>query len=121
MIIVASPSKPFQFTAKAQPRRKIIMEEYRDEIEALYKEVEKSSRSEFAAPAIWDAANTLCFVRAVVHSTLHRELADDADIFRNGGDRSVSVSVDALRAAHMRGQLASHLDTQHDPPCYSRD
>ena len=87
MIIVTSPTKPFQFTVKGLPRRNIILQEYHDEIEALYKEVEESAQSEFTPPTQWDKSSTLQFVRAVVESTLHRALSDEADIFRNGGDR----------------------------------
>ena len=86
MILVTHPNKPFQFNAKALPRRGIILKEYNNEIEALYKEVESSAQSEFAPPATWDKVSTLEFVRIIVQSTLRRPLADDADIFRNGGD-----------------------------------
>ena len=89
MIIVTSPSKPFQYTVKNHPRRNTIVNEYHDEIEALYKEVEASTRSDIPPPVVWDAESTHTFVRAVVESTLHRSIADDADIFRNGGDRCV--------------------------------
>ena len=87
MILVTSPSKPFEFTMKGQPRRQIILRNYHDEIEALYKEVEISAQSEFASPPVWDEASTLSFIRTVVQKTLHREINDDDDIFRNGGDR----------------------------------
>lgn len=87
MILVTSPSKPFEFTVKGQPRRHIILRAYNDEIEALYKEVENSAQSEFAPPAVWDEASTTSFVRTVVKKTLRREIGDDDDIFRNGGDR----------------------------------
>ncbi|RPD58184.1 acetyl-CoA synthetase-like protein [Lentinus tigrinus ALCF2SS1-7] len=97
MIIVTSPSKPFQFTVKGLPRRNIILQEYHDEIEALYKEVEESTQSDFAPPAQWDESTTLEFVRTVVQSTLHRSLSDDEDIFRNGGD--------SLQATYIRNTL----------------
>ena len=87
MILITSPSKPFEFTMKGQPRRHIILRDYHDEIEALYKEVENSAQSEFAPPPVWDEASTLAFIRTVVQNTLHRDLNDDDDIFRNGGDR----------------------------------
>ncbi|KAI0702388.1 acetyl-CoA synthetase-like protein [Cerioporus squamosus] len=86
MIIVTSPSKPFQFTVKGLPRRNIILQEYHNEIEALYREVDESAQSDVAPPEQWDEVSTLEFVRTVVESTLHRALPDDADIFRNGGD-----------------------------------
>ncbi len=87
MILVASPSKPFQFTVKRQPRRHFIVQEYHDEIERLYKEVETSAQSELQPPAEWNQEGTLAFVRAVVTNTLRRKVSDDADIFRSGGDR----------------------------------
>ena len=90
MILIASPSKPFQFNVKAIPRRGVILQQYSEEIEAIYKAVESSAQSDIALPAIWDTASTLDFVRAIVLDTLSRPLGDDADIFQNGGDRSVS-------------------------------
>ncbi|KAI0739441.1 acetyl-CoA synthetase-like protein [Daedaleopsis nitida] len=86
MILVTSPSKPFEFTAKNQPRRNFILQQYHDEIEALYKAVESSAQGDLVPPSTWDPASTLVFVRAVVEGTLRRAIADDADIFRSGGD-----------------------------------
>ena len=93
MILVASPAKPFQFTIKRQPRRNFILQEYHDEIERLYKEIETSAQSELSPPSTWNEEGTLTFVRAVVQSTLLRDIADDADIFRSGGDRFVYFGV----------------------------
>ena len=92
MILIASPSKPFQFNAKAIPRRGVILQQYAEEIEAIYKAIESSTQSDFAPPASWDTTSTLDFIRAIVQGTLSRSLANDADIFRNGGDRLVSRS-----------------------------
>lgn len=120
MVLVTSPSKPFQYTVKGSPRRHIILQEYHDEIEALYKEVENSSQSEFSPPAVWDSDSTLAFVRAVVESTLRRSISDDADIFRNGGDRSVSTQVCPLNWFIDHAQPASDMDSQHDSSCDTR-
>lgn len=87
MILVTSPSKPFQYTIKGQPRRNVILQQYHDEVERLYKEVENSAQSELQPPLSWNQESALDFVRAVVSSTLRRAIADDADIFRSGGDR----------------------------------
>ena len=92
MILVTHPSKPFQFNVKGLPRRGVILVDYHDEIETLYKEVEDSARSDIPAPATWDETNILMFVRTVVESTLRHSIADDADIFRSGGDRYGLVS-----------------------------
>ncbi|KAI8995249.1 acetyl-CoA synthetase-like protein [Trametes punicea] len=86
MILVTSPSKPFQFNVKGLPRRKLIVEDYHDEIEALYQEVETSAQNDLQPPQVWNQENTLTFVRDVVGHTLRRAIADDADIFRSGGD-----------------------------------
>ncbi|KAL7278170.1 hypothetical protein ACG7TL_008143 [Trametes sanguinea] len=86
MILVASPSKPLQLNMKRLPRRPLILKDYHDEIEALYQEVENSSQGDLQPPAAWDKENTHAFIRAVVERTLRRSIADDADIFRNGGD-----------------------------------
>ena len=86
MILVAHPSKPFQFNAKCMPLRGIILEDYVDEIEALYTEVESGTQSECAPPTVWNSTSILAFVRTVVQSTLRRAIADDAYIFHNGGD-----------------------------------
>ncbi|KAI0759234.1 male sterility protein-domain-containing protein [Trametes elegans] len=56
VVLEASPSKPFRLNNDLQ------------------------------SPAVWDAPNTLTFIRAVVEHTLRRSVSDDADIFRSGGD-----------------------------------
>ncbi|KAH9903318.1 acetyl-CoA synthetase-like protein [Cubamyces lactineus] len=86
MVLVTSPIKPLQFNVKGLPRRKIILKEYHDEIEACYKKVEDSAQADVPSPQTWDKAGTLGFVRAVVDHTLRRRISDDADIFRNGCD-----------------------------------
>lgn len=86
MILVAQPSKPFEFNAKGLPRRGIVLAEYKDDIEALYKEAESATQGDFTAPVKWDEPRTLAFVRTVVQRTLQRDIADTADIFSNGGD-----------------------------------
>ena len=87
MILIASTLKPFQFNGKGGPRRGVMLQQYNEEIEGIYRAVESSAQSDFAPPAAWDATTTLNFVRAVVNGTLSCPLADGADIFRNGGDR----------------------------------
>ncbi|CDO77413.1 hypothetical protein BN946_scf184857.g20 [Trametes cinnabarina] len=86
MILITSPSKPFQLNIKGLPRRKIMVAEYDDEIEALYRQVEESAQADLQTPTSWDEEDTLAFVRAVVNRTLRISIEDDADIFRSGGD-----------------------------------
>ncbi|KAM5540085.1 hypothetical protein V8D89_006225 [Ganoderma adspersum] len=108
MILIASPSKPFQFNAKASPRRAVMLQQYSEEIEAIYRAVESSAQSDFTPPAAWDATTTLDFVRAVVNGTLSRPVADDADIFRNGGD---SLQATWIRNTILRALRETHQNT----------
>ncbi|KAI0758562.1 male sterility protein-domain-containing protein [Trametes elegans] len=62
VVVEASPSKPFRLNIKPL------------------------AQSDLQPPAVWDAPNTLTFIRAVVEHTLRRSMSDDADIFRSGGD-----------------------------------
>ncbi|KAI0758633.1 hypothetical protein BD413DRAFT_488534, partial [Trametes elegans] len=86
MILVASPSKPFRLNVKDLPRRGVILKDYQGKIEQLYDAVEQSAQSDLQPPAVWDAPNTLTFIRAVMEHTLRRSVSDDADIFRSGCD-----------------------------------
>ncbi|CDO73877.1 hypothetical protein BN946_scf185016.g34 [Trametes cinnabarina] len=114
MILVASPSKPFEFNVKGLPRRKIILDKYHDEIEALYQEVENSSQNDLKPPEVWDQEGTRVFIRTVIERTLRRSIADEADIFRNGGD---SLQATWIRNTIMRAvretdaKAASRLPT----------
>lgn len=92
MILIATPSKLFHLTAKGTLRRNLILSDYEDEIEAIYQAVETSAESDIPPPTTWDEDGIKTFVRAVVHDTLNRAIEDDADIFRNGGDRYVFTS-----------------------------
>ncbi|KAH9895864.1 hypothetical protein C8Q73DRAFT_729156 [Cubamyces lactineus] len=86
MILVASPSKPFQYNVKGLLRRKFILSDYEPEINALYHVVENSAISDVLPPASWTERNMLKFVRDIVQSTLERSITDDMDIFQSGGD-----------------------------------
>ena len=87
MILVASPNKPFTFTAKGTPRRQAIIAEYAPEIEALYASVEESTQADLPAPRTWDVEQTSQFIRKLVTSVLARSLGDTEDLFQHGCDR----------------------------------
>lgn len=87
MVLITNPSKPLHLTAKGTLRRNIILDEYQREIEELYASVETCTWTDAAPPTTWDQANTTAFVRAVVHNTLRHPIDDNADIFRDSGDR----------------------------------
>ncbi|KAI0332192.1 acetyl-CoA synthetase-like protein [Cubamyces sp. BRFM 1775] len=111
MILVTSPTKPLQFNVKGLPRRKIILKNYHDEIEACYKEVEDSAQADVPSPQTWDKAGTLAFVRAVVNHTMRQSVPDGADIFRNG--------CDSLQATWIRNTILRAL-REVDPSASKR-
>ena len=117
MITVASPSKPFEYTAKNDPRRLAIIKQYDEEINVLYEAVEESAQSDLAAPASWSYEDTMNFVRSVVSRVLEHPLADGEDLFHSGCDRWAKVdALDSDTRSHSVAQFASHLDTQlHSP------
>ena len=87
MILVARPSKPFQFTAKNTARRQAIIAEYDDDIETLYQSVQTSSQADIPVPPSWSAGNATEFVRAVVRSVMKHQITDGDDLFQHGCDR----------------------------------
>ncbi len=66
MIIVTAPSKPFTYNVKGYPRRVSVLQEYSDEIGALYTVVEQTSRSDVSPPSTWDNAGILGFKRQMI-------------------------------------------------------
>lgn len=87
MILVASPSKPFGYTAKGTVRRGAVIKDYEDEINTLYDAVEDSAQSSIPPPAHWDNSTTVAFVRTVVEKVLTVAVKDDDDLFQSGCDR----------------------------------
>jgi hypothetical protein len=87
MIIVTSPEKPLELTAKGSIRRNICLAKYDSEIEELYMAVEDSSQSGPQPPAEWTPESTLDFVEAVVHKVTEQHLDVNDDLFQHGCDR----------------------------------
>ncbi|TFY80855.1 hypothetical protein EWM64_g3157 [Hericium alpestre] len=100
MIIVASPSKPFQYTAKMTARRQAIIKDYDQEINAVYIAVDQSSQSDILVPAEWTPVPTLNFVQQTVGKVMKQTVADDADLFLYGCDslQSTWIRNSILRA-----------------------
>ncbi|KAJ3925590.1 MAG: hypothetical protein NXY57DRAFT_967569 [Lentinula lateritia] len=86
MILVASPSKPFMYTAKNTARRQAILNQYEEEIEAVYKAVEETTQSDIPAPVEWNPLSTKSFVRNIVTQVLSHTVKDGDDIFQYGCD-----------------------------------
>jgi hypothetical protein len=103
MIIVASPSKPFSFTAKGTTRRGAIISEYDPEIEAVYKSVEESAQNDIAVPAEWNATTAHEFIGKTVHAVLKQKLKDDDDFFQYGCDRYITFRSSPLPSTHSSG------------------
>ena len=87
MIIAASPSKPFVYTAKMTARRQAILKDYDPEINALYDTVEKTSQVDIPIPTEWTPSQSLDYVRHVLHKVMTQKVADNVDIFQHGCDR----------------------------------
>ncbi|THU97218.1 acetyl-CoA synthetase-like protein [Dendrothele bispora CBS 962.96] len=102
MILVASPSKPFTYTAKNTPRNNAIIKEYAPEIEAIYNSLEESTQSSIPVPAHWDLESSTEFVRAVVKKVLVVEdIGDEEDVFQRG--------VDSLQATWIKNSILRGL------------
>ncbi|KAI0702415.1 hypothetical protein C8T65DRAFT_741576 [Cerioporus squamosus] len=100
MILVTSPTKPFDYNAKGNIRRGPILQRYATEIDALYTSVENSVQGDIPVPSLWDGESTKTYVRDVVRRVLMRPLPDDsADFFRSG--------CDSLQATWIRNTILS--------------
>lgn len=97
MIVVSSPSKPFELTSKGTPRRHIIIKNYEPEIQALYDAVKDSSQTDIPAPPEWDRRSVQNFTREVVQKVMDMDLPDDADFFQQG--------CDSLQATYIRNSI----------------
>lgn len=90
MIIIASPGKPFQYTAKGTARRQAVIKDYEAEIDTLYSAVDDTAQTPVSYPDQWTAPIVLQYIREVVRHVLRTDaLGDDQDIFQNGCDRYV--------------------------------
>ena len=87
MIIVADPTKPFEYTAKGSLRRHATIKKYDKEIEQLYDVTEASKAAEIEKPKSLNRVAIKNFIRTVVHKILEREVADEDDVFITGTDR----------------------------------
>ena len=92
MILVASPSRPFSYTAKGTARRQPVIISYESEIKALYAAVDQTSQSHVEPPTSWSDNDSLDFVRTIVSSVMKQSVGDTDDLFQHGCDRQVSNS-----------------------------
>lgn len=97
MIIVSSPSKPFELTSKGTPRRHTVIKNYEQEIQALYDAVKVSPQTDIPAPHKWDRSSVQDFTREVVQEVMDMDLPDDTDFFGQG--------CDSLQATHIHNAI----------------
>jgi hypothetical protein len=114
MILVASPSKPFTYTAKATARRQAIIADYDAEISALYDTVKETAQMDVPIPKDWTLPQTLHFVSDVVKKVLTKAVDDDDDIFQHGCDRYAFRSW----APHISLNSALQPSSNMDPKFY---
>ncbi|KAK0451170.1 NRPS-like enzyme [Desarmillaria tabescens] len=93
MILVAKPSKPFEFTAKGTLRRKAILKAYNQEIEDLYKAIDDATQADVVIPQLWTLRNVMAMIRGIVTAALERKIGDSDDIFVAGGDSLTAMSI----------------------------
>ncbi|KAH9851221.1 acetyl-CoA synthetase-like protein [Lenzites betulinus] len=102
MIMVTSPNKPLEYTAKGTPRRQVCIAAYDDEINAIYKRVEESSQTDLAPPREWSLGSAREYIGGVIRKVMDNEsIQDDDDIFQNG--------CDSLQATWIRNTLIHTL------------
>ncbi|KAF8580393.1 acetyl-CoA synthetase-like protein [Ramaria rubella] len=99
MVLVTHPSRPMELTAKLAPRKSVVIEAYKDEIEAAYSAASTSIQRGITPPSDWTLAEVLKFVRAIVHTIMGTELMvdDNDDIFQRGSN--------SLQATYIRNSL----------------
>jgi len=105
MVLLASPSKPLSYTAKGTPRRGAILQDYAEEINAIYAAVDESTQSNIPIPTGtcpgggWTEEESLGFVHQAVHSVMTgaKNMKDDDDIFAFG--------CDSLQATYIRNTI----------------
>ena len=112
MILVASPLKPFEISAKNTPRRMAVLTAYQDEIKQAYASADNCSQPDIPLPEIWEIEECLVFVRCAVRRVLQVPVSDDEDIFQAGCDRFVEF-IQGKSLVFTGRQSSSHLDTQH--------
>ncbi|TFY82198.1 hypothetical protein EWM64_g1812 [Hericium alpestre] len=118
MILVPSPDKPFEYTAKGSPRKGAIVKAYDAEIEALYAAVEDSSQNDLPPPAEWTHDATLNFVAKAVEKTMRRQLDAGDDFFQQGCDSLQATWIRntitrALRQANKHQGLPNNIVYAH--------
>ena len=92
MILVASPERPLLYTVKGTLRRQATLDQYKDEIDALYAAAETNAQEGLVAPLEWTQETIRNLVRQAIEKTMRKDIShidDDLDLFDWGLDRYV--------------------------------
>ncbi|KAF8825493.1 hypothetical protein HHX47_DHR6000281 [Lentinula edodes] len=93
--ILVEPKPPYKFEPSDETKlsefrnklcRQAILNQYEEEIEAVYKAVEETTQSDIPAPVEWNPLSTKSFVRNIVTQVLSHTVKDGDDIFQYGCD-----------------------------------
>ncbi|RPD63492.1 acetyl-CoA synthetase-like protein [Lentinus tigrinus ALCF2SS1-6] len=113
LVLVTSPSKPFEFTAKGTPRRQACITAYSDEIDDVYRKMEESSQTDIAPPEEWTRESVQRYIRTIVDKVMSAPVRDDDDLFQNGCD---SLQSTWIRNTILHGFRKSARLPTHDIP-----
>ncbi|KAJ7482012.1 hypothetical protein FB451DRAFT_1237794 [Mycena latifolia] len=95
MILLATPSRPFQVTAKGTLRRQAILEDYAQHIDAAYAAFDKSPAPS-AVPGEGGEISrnhALEIVRGQVHANVGPSISDDENLFDAGADSLLAARI----------------------------
>ncbi|RDX49617.1 acetyl-CoA synthetase-like protein [Lentinus brumalis] len=114
MIMVTTPNKPLEYTAKGTPRRQVCIAAYADEIDALYKRVEESSQIDLPPPRDWAPETVHQYIGDVVRKVMeNNDIKDDDDLFQQGCD---SLQATWIRNTIIHALRSSSSVNTHDIP-----
>lgn len=88
MVVLATPSRPFQVTAKGTPRRQAILDDYAQDIDAAYVAFNRVPAP--ASPQVHGSISindALEIVRGQVHTNVQPCISDNENLFDAGADR----------------------------------
>ncbi|KAJ6518216.1 hypothetical protein C8R47DRAFT_1086338 [Mycena vitilis] len=94
MIVLATPSRPLQLTAKGTPRRQMILEDYAADIDAAYVNFDRSGPSTgYPAREEISMAEALEIVRRHVHTNVALGISDNENLFAAGADSLLAARI----------------------------
>ena len=96
MVLLASPSKPFEINMKGKPSRVKVLTSYDTEINQACVDFGGSSvpseLKKWIVPTLWTTEHLTEFVMGVIEDGIERKAGLDDDIFALGCDRCVLMN-----------------------------